>query len=93
MKNLRRRRFFGFGGFGSGATLADPVPVGGVVAGWMTGAVRDAVEDEAADSGAGGALGISDVGIVLGSAAFGLDGGVVGAGLGTTVSPSFLSSA
>ena len=82
--NLRRRRFLGFGGFGSGATLAYPVPVGGVVAGGTVGAVR---EDEA------GTLegGIMELSRLL--VAAWVDGVTVGAGLGMAVSDSFLSSA
>lgn len=95
----------GFGAcFGSGATLAVPGPVGGVVSGCTTGAERDApVEPAAVDaplvdapvvSGAGGALGTSEGGIVLVCMDPGLDGVVNGAGLGSTASPGpFFSSA
>ena len=88
-----RRFFLGLGWIGSGAMLADPGPVGGVVFGDMAGASRDTAAVTVL-SGAGGALGMSEVGIVPSWTAEGFDGDVVGAGLGTAVSPRFfLSSA
>lgn len=96
----RRNRlffFFGFGWTGSGATLAVPGPVGGVVLGAVVGASRDAPAAAMELSGAGGGFGTSEGGMMFVSLA-GLDGlsegSVVGAGLGTVVSPRlFLSSA
>ena len=88
--SLRNMRLFflGLGWMGSGAMLDEPGPVGGVVLGDMAGASRDAPAVTVL-SGAGGALGMSEVGMVpLGS-----EGEVVGAGLGTAVSPRFLLSA
>jgi hypothetical protein len=93
---------------GSGATLAVPGPVGGVVAGCTAGATREAeAEAEAAEAaaasftmvvaGAGGARGTSDGGMVpwatVGDEAGSTVGSTTGAGLGTAVWSSFLSSA
>ena len=76
---------------GSGAMLAVPGPVGGVVAGAIAGAEREVVE--AVVSGSGGIRGTSEGEMTLLSPAAGFDGVVNGAGLGMTVSPTFFSSA
>jgi hypothetical protein len=72
--------------------LAEPGPVGGVVAGCTTGAERDVVEDVLV-SGAGGVRGTSEGGIVAFAAGPGFEGVTMGAGLGTVVSSSFFSLA
>jgi hypothetical protein len=85
-KNRRSRRFFGLGGCGSGATLAEPGPVGGVVAG-------DSVAAERVVAGAGGIFETSAAEIAGGSDGDGFDGVINGAGLGMLVWPGFFSSA
>jgi hypothetical protein len=94
LRNIRRF-LFGLGWIGSGAMLDVPGPVGGVVLGCMTGASRD-VPEESRLSGAGGPLGTSEAGMVPSWTGEGFDGlnegDVVGAGLGTTVSPRLLLS-
>lgn len=88
-----RRFFLGLGWIGSGAMLDDPGPVGGVVFGDMAGASREAAAATEL-SGAGGALGTSEAWMEPSPTGVGLEGDVVGAGLGTAVSPRFfLSSA
>lgn len=78
-RNRRNRRFLGLAGLGSGAILAVPGPVGGVVAGCSTGAER----------GGGGELDDGEEG----TAGVGFDGVVDGAELEMAVSPRDLSSA